>query len=89
MTHIPYRGTALAVADLLAGQVTMVFADPISALGQMEAGKLRTLAVTSKERSSIAPNVPTLADSGYFGFDVIAWHGIFAPLTRYPQSSRS
>jgi tripartite-type tricarboxylate transporter receptor subunit TctC len=84
MTHIPYRGTALAVADLLAAQVTMVFADPVSALGQMKAGMLRALAVTSKERSSIAPNVPTFAESGYFGFDVIAWHGIFAPAKTPP-----
>jgi tripartite-type tricarboxylate transporter receptor subunit TctC len=84
MTHIPYRGTALAVADLLAGQVTMVFADPISALGQMQAGKLRALAVTSKARSSIAPDVPTVAESGYFGFDVIAWHGVFAPAKTPP-----
>jgi tripartite-type tricarboxylate transporter receptor subunit TctC len=84
MTHIPYRGTALAVADLLAGQVTMVFADPISALGQMQAGKLRALAVTSKARSSIAPDVPTVAESGYFGFDIIAWHGVFAPAKTPP-----
>jgi tripartite-type tricarboxylate transporter receptor subunit TctC len=55
MTHVPYRGTALAVADLLAGQVTMVFADPISALSHMQAGTLRALAVTSKERSPVAP----------------------------------
>jgi tripartite-type tricarboxylate transporter receptor subunit TctC len=84
MTHIPYRGTALAVADLLASQVTMVFADPISALGQMQAGKPRALAVTSKERSSIAPDVPTIAESGYFGFDVIAWHGVLAPAKTPP-----
>jgi tripartite-type tricarboxylate transporter receptor subunit TctC len=84
MAHIPYRGTALAVADLLATQVTMVFADPISALGQMQAGTLRALAVTSKERSSIVPDVPTIAESGYPGFDVIAWHGIFAPAKTPP-----
>src|SRR5271156_1396934 len=84
MAHIPYRGTALAVADLLAAQVTMVFADPISALGQMQAGTLRALAVTSEERSSIVPDVPTIAESGYPGFDVIAWHGIFAPAKTPP-----
>jgi len=84
MAHIPYRGTALAVVDLLAAQVTMVFADPISALGQMQAGTLRSLAVTSKERSSIVPDVPTIAESGYPGFDVIAWHGIFAPVKTPP-----
>ena len=79
MTHVPYRGTALAVTDLLAGQVTMVFADPVSALPYMQSGALRALAVTSKERSSVAPDVPTIAESGYPGFDAIAWHGILAP----------
>jgi tripartite-type tricarboxylate transporter receptor subunit TctC len=79
MTHIPYRGTALAVTDLLAGQVQVVFADPISALPHMKAGTLLALAVTSKERSSVAPNVPTISESGYRGFDAIAWHGILAP----------
>jgi tripartite-type tricarboxylate transporter receptor subunit TctC len=79
MTHVPYRGTALAVTDLLAGQVTMVFADPVSALPHMQSGALRALAVSSKERSSVAPDVPTIAESGYPGFDAIAWHGILAP----------
>jgi len=84
MTHIPYRGTALAVTDLIAGQVTMVFADPISALAHIQAGTLRALAVTSKERSPVAPEVPTIAESGYPGFDAIAWHGILAPAKTPP-----
>jgi tripartite-type tricarboxylate transporter receptor subunit TctC len=84
MTHIPYRGTALAVTDLIAGQVTMVFADPISALAHVQAGTLRALAVTSKERSPVAPDVPTIAESGYPGFDAIAWHGILAPAKTPP-----
>src|SRR5271167_2078911 len=84
MTHVPYRGTALAVTDLLAGQVTMVFADPVSALPHMQSGALRALAVTSKERSSVAPDVPTIAESGYPGFDAIAWHGILAPANTPP-----
>ena len=79
MTHIPYRGTALAVTDLIAGQVQMVFADPISALQHINAGTLLALAVTSKERSPVAPDVPTISESGYPGFDAIAWHGILAP----------
>jgi tripartite-type tricarboxylate transporter receptor subunit TctC len=79
MTHVPYRGTALAVTDLLAGQVTMVFADPVSALPHIRSGALRALAVTSKDRSPITPDVPTIAESGYPGFDAIAWHGILAP----------
>jgi tripartite-type tricarboxylate transporter receptor subunit TctC len=80
MTHIPYRGTALAVTDLLAGRVQVVFADPITALPHMKAGTLIALAVTSKERSPVAPEVPTVTESGYPGFDAIAWHGILAPV---------
>ncbi len=79
MIHLPYRGTALAVADLLAGQVTMVFADPVSALPHLQAGTLRALAVTTKDRSPLEPAVPTLAESGYPGFDAVGWHGILAP----------
>ena len=79
MTHVPYRGTALAVTDLLAGQVQMVFADPISALPYIKAGSLLALAVTSKDRSPVAPDVPTISESGYPGFDAIGWHGILAP----------
>lgn len=79
LTHIPYRGTSLAVADLIAGQVQMVFADPVSALAHVKAGTLIALGVTSKERSPVAPDVPTIAESGYPGFDALAWHGIMAP----------
>ena len=79
MTHIPYRGTSLAVADLISGQVQVVFADPVSALSQVRAGTLTALGVTSKERSPVAPDLPTIAESGYPGFDAIAWHGIMAP----------
>jgi tripartite-type tricarboxylate transporter receptor subunit TctC len=79
MTHVPYRGTSLAVADLIAGNLQVVFADPVSALSQVRAGTLIALAVTSKERSPVAPDVPTIAESRYPGFDAIAWHGIMAP----------
>jgi tripartite-type tricarboxylate transporter receptor subunit TctC len=84
MTHVPYRGTSLAVADLLAGQVQVVFSDPVSALSHVKAGTLIALAVTSKDRSPVAPDVPTIAESGYAGFDAIAWHGIMAP-AKTPQ----
>ena len=84
MTHIPYRGTALAVTDLLAGQVQMVFADPISALQYVKSGTLIALAVTSKDRSPVAPDVPTISESGYPGFDAIGWHGILAPANTPP-----
>jgi tripartite-type tricarboxylate transporter receptor subunit TctC len=84
MTHIPYRGTALAVADLMGGQLSMVFGDPISVLAHIKSGKLRALAVTSLQRSPVAPDVPTVAESGYPGFDAIAWHGILAPAKTPP-----
>src|SRR6201995_2312900 len=79
MTHVPYRGASLAGGDLIAGQVQVVFADPVSALSQVRGGALIALAVTSKERSPVAPEVPTIAESGYPGFDAVAWHGIMAP----------
>jgi tripartite-type tricarboxylate transporter receptor subunit TctC len=79
MTHIPYRGTALAVTDLVAGQVQVVFSDPVSALPHVKAGTLVALAVTSKDRSPVAPDVPTISESGYPGFDAIGWHGVLAP----------
>jgi tripartite-type tricarboxylate transporter receptor subunit TctC len=84
MTHIPYRGTSLAVADLVAGQVQVVFSDPISALALINSGTLVALAVTSKDPSPVAPNVPTVAESGYPGFDAVGWHGILAPAKTPP-----
>ena len=85
MTHVPYRGTALAVGDLLGGQLTMVFGDPISVLPHIQSGKLRALAVTSLQRSAVAPTVPTIAESGYPGFEALAWHGILAPARTPPE----
>lgn len=89
MAHIPYRGTALAVGDLVAGQLSMVFADPISVLGHIRSGKLRALAVTSLARSPVAPDVPTVAESGYAGFEALAWHGILAPANTPPAIIRT
>lgn len=85
MTHIPYRGTALAVADAVAGNVTMVFSDPVSALPHVNSGTLKALAVTSPERSPVFPTVPTTKESGYPDLEAVAWHGIFAP-ARTPQA---
>ena len=84
MTHVPYRGTALAVGDLVAGQLSVVFGDPVSVLPHIKSGKLRALAVTSLDRSPVAPEVPTVAESGYPGFEALAWHGIFAPAKTPP-----
>jgi tripartite-type tricarboxylate transporter receptor subunit TctC len=88
MTHVPYRGTALAVGDLLSGTLTMVFGDPVSVLPHMKSGKLRALAVTSAQRSPVAPEIPTVAESGYPGFEALAWHGILAPARTPPEIVR-
>ena len=79
MVHVPYRGTSPAVMDLIGGQVALVFSDPVSSLSNIKGGTLRALAVTSKERSPIVPEVPTIAENGFSGFDAIGWHGILAP----------
>ena len=77
--HIPYKGSAPAVTDLLGGQIQIMF-DPLqSVLSNVVAGKLRALAISSKARSSVQPNVPTIAESGYAGFETTAWWGVFAP----------
>ena len=85
MAHIPYRGTALAVADCVAGNVTMVFGDPVSVLPHINSGSLRAIAVSSPERSPVAPTVPTMAESGYPGVEAVAWHGIFVPARTPPE----
>jgi tripartite-type tricarboxylate transporter receptor subunit TctC len=77
--HIPYKGGALAMPDLLGARVTMMFASPSSVLPMVRDGKLRALAVTSLKRSSAAPALPTIAESGYPGFEVTNWNGLLAP----------
>jgi len=77
--HIPYKGSAPALTDLLGGQVQFMFDNMPSALPHVESGKLRALAVTTKVRSPSAPNVPTLEESGVAPFDVSSWFGLIAP----------
>jgi tripartite-type tricarboxylate transporter receptor subunit TctC len=79
MLHVPYRGSAPAVTDLLGGQVHSMFDNAPSALPHVKAGKLRALAVTSAQRLPQLPEVPTLAESGFPGFDVQSWFGLAAP----------
>jgi tripartite-type tricarboxylate transporter receptor subunit TctC len=79
MTHIPYRGEAPAIADVLAGQVPLLFANVSVVTGQVKSGALRALAVTSPHRASSLPDVPTLAESGVQGSDVETWFGLTAP----------
>jgi tripartite-type tricarboxylate transporter receptor subunit TctC len=77
--HIPYAGAAPAQLGMLAGQTDFMFDNLASATAQIKAGKLRALAVTTAQRSSEQPNVPTMAESGLPGFDVSTWFGVFAP----------
>lgn len=79
MTHIPYKGSAQAHADLLGGQAQMMFDTTSSAIGQIKGGKLRALAVTSPKRSPELPDVPTLAEAGFPGLEMTTWYGVFAP----------
>jgi tripartite-type tricarboxylate transporter receptor subunit TctC len=77
--HVPYRGSAPAVTDLIGGQLQIMF-DPLqSVLSNVQGGKLRAIAVSSKVRSPTLANVPTIAESGYNGFETTAWWGLFAP----------
>ncbi len=79
VTHVPYKGSAPAVTDLIAGQVQVMFDNTPNVLPHVKAGKLKALAVSSKKRSSLAPDVPTVDESGVPGYDVTVWFGILAP----------
>lgn len=79
MTHVPYKGGAPAMQDLLSGQVQLMFDNLANSMPQIKAGKLRALAVTTATRSAFAPDLPTIAESALPGFDISTWFGIFAP----------
>jgi len=79
ITHIPYRGAAMAVTGLIAGEVDMMFENLPSVLGQIQGGAVKALAVTTRRRSKALPNVPTLVELGMPEFDVSAWYGLAAP----------
>ena len=77
--HIPYKGVVLAIPDLLAGRVMMMFSPTSNVLPLVRDGKLRALAVTSLKRSPAVPELPTIAESGYPGYEATIWMGLFAP----------
>ena len=79
MTHVPYRGTAPAVTDLLGGRVQLTFTGAPNLLQHVEAGTMRALAVSGSSRLKSAPNVPTVAESGFPGFEASQWYGILVP----------
>lgn len=78
-THVPYKGTGPAINDLLAGQVDMLFAGTEGLMPHVKAGKLRALAVGTRERLKAYPEIPSVAEQGLPEYDVVAWHGLVAP----------
>lgn len=79
LVHVPYKGSAPAVVDLMSGQVQAMFDNLSSSLPYVKAGKLRALAVTSAQRSPAAPNIPTMAEAGYPDCEVLSWFALVAP----------
>ena len=80
MNHIPYKGSAPALTDTMGGQTHLMFDTMLSAMPHVKGGKLKALAVTSATRSPVAPDVPTVAESGLPGYEAIAWNGLLAPV---------
>ena len=79
MTHVPYKGRQFAIPDLLGGQIQLMFDNMPSSLPLVKEGKLRALGQTGLKRSPAAPDVPTIAEQGVPGYDVMSWFAIFAP----------
>ena len=84
MTHIPYKGAAPAMSDLLGGQIPIMFDSPPTVVGQVKAGKIRALAVSSSTRSPMLPEVPTFQEAGIKGFEAMGWVGLVGP-AKLPQ----
>jgi len=85
MVHVPYKGAAPAMQALLAGDTQLMFDNLANAMAQVKAGKLCALAVTTAERSKLAPELPTMAEAGAPGFDISTWFGLFAPAGTPPD----
>jgi tripartite-type tricarboxylate transporter receptor subunit TctC len=79
LTHVPYKGGGPAMIDLVAGRIAIIFASPSSAIPQWKAGRVRALAVTTRKRSEIVPELPTIAESGVAGYEVNNWYAMGAP----------
>jgi tripartite-type tricarboxylate transporter receptor subunit TctC len=85
MVHVPYKGAGPAMQDLIGGQIQLMFDNLASSLGQIKAGRVKALAVTTAKRTALAPELPTISESGLPGFDVSTWFGIFVP-AKTPQA---
>jgi tripartite-type tricarboxylate transporter receptor subunit TctC len=84
IVHVPYKSSGPALIDLMSGRVQMMFDNISTALPYVQSGKLRALAVTSNQRSPLAPEVPTVAESGLSGFETYGWWGVLAPAQTPP-----
>ncbi len=84
LTHVPYRGSAPAIQDLIGGQIPSSFETALVALPYVQSGKVRALAVTSAKRTAVLPDVPTMQEAGVAGFDVSSWQAIYAPANTPP-----
>ena len=84
MTHVPYKGGGLVLADLISGQIQLGFTSTISGLPHVRAGRLKALAVTNDRRAKAFPDLPTIAEAGVPGFELINWYGLFAPASTPP-----
>lgn len=80
LTHVPYKDGAQAMADIVGGRITMIFGNTLFTLPQVRAGKVRAIAVSSLKRVPVAPELPTIAESGYPDFQAVAWFGLLAPI---------
>jgi len=79
ITHVPYRGAAPALNDLLGGQIPLIWASPVAVMPFVEQGKVKMLAVSTQQRDRMLPQVPTVSESGVPGFDTANWFGVVAP----------
>jgi tripartite-type tricarboxylate transporter receptor subunit TctC len=79
MTHVPYKGSSQAVIGVTTGEVDLVFSSPAAAIGLVKQGRLRAIAVSGSTRSSLVPEVPTMAEAGIAGYDATSWYGLLAP----------
>lgn len=79
MIHVPYKGVAPAISDVIAGHVPMMAANMLTLLPHVKSGRVRAYGVTSAERSSAAPDIPTIAEAGYPGYEAVQWFGLLAP----------
>jgi tripartite-type tricarboxylate transporter receptor subunit TctC len=85
MVHVPYKGGGPAKADLMGGQVDLMFSNITAAINEVQTGKLRGLAVTGPKRSLAAPNLPTIAEAGLPGYEITSWFGVLAPAATPPE----